>query len=92
MSLSARVSKLEFMQDGGNPLACLTDEQLEDAIAAVKARIVAATGMSEVEYANYLSQQLIVGKLSNDMDPEIARRFVTVIMSEVNGKTRTADV
>jgi hypothetical protein len=91
MMLLSRVNRLEQRHTSGNPLKALTDDELEAAIASVRARIEASTGMSDAVYAKDLSGRIIDGTLSDDVDPETARRFVAAILSSVNGKTRSLE-
>ena len=92
MMLISRINHLERRHTSGNPLAALTDDELEAAIASVRASIETSTGMNETDLAKDISQRLINGTLSNELDATIVRQFVAAILSSVNGKTRSLEV
>ena len=79
MMLLSRVNRLEQRHTSGNPFEALTDDELEAAIASVRARIEASTGMSETSLADTLIVQLRSGNLPADLDEQTASVFVRAI-------------
>ena len=60
----------------------LTDEELEAAIASVKASIEAETGMSEPELADRFEKVLASGENTYELDGHLMRGFVNQVKRE----------
>ncbi len=84
MNLNTRLSRIEStMNPSGDPYANLTDDELGAALVAVKDTLKAAAVMSEREYSQHLQQRLAEGKLSEDLEPGLFRRYVEALFREV---------
>lgn len=78
--LSMRLGKLEKLAQLGNPLALLTDEELEARIDEVNAIIEAQVGMPIAEYAEYLSKALEAGEpMPGDWTGADVRQFIASV-------------
>jgi hypothetical protein len=81
-ALASRLQRIERKAGPSDPFQHLTDDELDAAIAAVKASIEAGTGMSEPELADRLEKDLASGENSYDVTPQIMRRFVDQVKRE----------
>ncbi|CAN7564130.1 hypothetical protein [Aminobacter sp. LjRoot7] len=88
MALLSRLERLE-QRAQPDPYAHLSDSDLETTIALLRANIESASGMSEPALAADFSQRLVDGTLPPDLDPIAVSKFIQLILSEVNGKTRS---
>jgi hypothetical protein len=80
--LVSRLQRIERKARPGDPFEHLTDEELEAAIAAVKASIEAEFGMSEPELAGRFEKDLASGENSYGVDPQAMRCFVDQVKRE----------
>lgn len=76
MTLQARLLRLERKALPDSPLDALSDEELDEAIAAVTRRIEAHTGISIADLHFRLEEQLTAGELPQDMDAGFVRRYL----------------
>lgn len=78
--LSARLKRLELRNDMSNPLAHLTDEELDARLQAVTDQIEARVGMPIAEYAAAICKALDGGEpLPPDWTEDAAREFATTL-------------
>jgi hypothetical protein len=82
MNIGARLERIERKIRPSDPFQHLSDDELDAAIAAVKASIEAGTGMSEPELAGRFEKDLASGANSYDVDPQAMRRFVDQVKRE----------
>ncbi len=80
--LASRLQRIERKVGPTDPFASLSDDELDAAIAAVKASIEAGTGMTEPALADRLEKDLASGENGYDVDPQVMRRFVDQVKRE----------
>ena len=79
--LSVRLGKLEKLAQMGNPLALLSDEELEARLRTVTARAEAVVGMPLHEFGAALWKSLDAGEpIPHDWTQEEARHFAHLCM------------
>jgi len=80
--LSTRLTRLERTIITANPLAALSDDELEARLHDLSARIEAELGMTLRQYSAELLRALDAGEpLPEDWTPGEARHFARLIMS-----------
>jgi hypothetical protein len=80
--LASRLQRIERRVRPGDPFEHLTDDELEAAIASVKASIEAGTGMSEPELADSFERDLASGSRTFELDEKLMRGFVDQVKRE----------
>ena len=80
MMLQSRIARLE-QRHHGNPLAALTDEELEAAIQTLKAQIEIDAGMTVEAYAEKLEQDVRDGKPS-PLDAASTHAFIAAMKKD----------
>ncbi|CAM5579305.1 hypothetical protein ATER59S_05059 [Aquamicrobium terrae] len=76
MTLQARLLRLERKALSDNPLDALSDEELDEALAAVTRGIEAHIGMPIADLHAQLGQQLMAGALPSHMDAGFVRQYL----------------
>lgn len=85
--LSTRLKRLELHHDMGNPLAHLTDEELDARLQAVTDQIEARAGMSIAEYAAAIRKALDDGEpLPPEWTEDAAREFAATLNRVAAGR------
>lgn len=86
--LSTRLKRLELQHDMGNPLAHLTDEELDARMKAVTDQIEARAGMPIAEYAVAICKALDDGEpLPPEWTEDAAREFASTLKRIAEGRT-----
>ncbi|WP_439625929.1 hypothetical protein [Shinella sp.] len=87
--LSTRLKRLEQHHDMGNPLAHLTDEELEARLQAVTVQIETRVGMPIADYAHEICRAL---DADEDLPPEwtadSAREFAGALRRIAEGRAQ----
>lgn len=84
-SITARLSRIERHSPKRDWREELTDEELEQAIAAISARIEDATGMTEIELADDLEGKLHAGaSLLEWCGPNAVRGYISTARTFVH--------
>lgn len=81
-ALASRLQRIERKIRPTSLFEDLTDEELEAAIASVKASIEAETGMSEPELADRFEKVLAGGDNTYELDEQLMRGFVNQVKRE----------
>jgi len=83
--LSTRLTRLERTIITANPLAALSDDELEARLHDLSARIEADLGMTLHQYSAELARALDAGEaLPHDWTPAEARQFVRLIVNTIH--------
>lgn len=86
--LSARLKRLELRNDMSNPLAHLTDEELDARLLAVTDQIETRVGMPIAEYAAAICKALDAGKpLPSEWTEDAARNFSATLNRVAAGRS-----
>jgi hypothetical protein len=80
--LVSRLQRIERKAGPSDPFQHFTDDELDAAIAAVKASIEAGTGMSEPELAESFKRDLASGNRTFEVDDKLMRTFVDQVKRE----------
>jgi hypothetical protein len=80
--LVSRLQRIERKAGPSDPFQHLTDDELEAAIAAVKASIEAESGMTEPELAESFERDLTSGNRTFELDDKLMRAFVDQVKRE----------
>jgi hypothetical protein len=80
--LASRLQRIERKVGPTDPFASLSDDELDAAIATVKASIEAGTGISEPALADRFENDLASGENGYNVDPQVMRCFVDQVKRE----------
>jgi hypothetical protein len=80
--LVSRLQRIERKVGATDPFASLSDDELDAAIAAVRASIEAGTGMSEPALADRFEKDLASGSHTFEADEKLMRHFVDQVRRE----------